>query len=281
MTLLWLVDTWSTGRIPENDFTWFVSSGIRLVTFLGLTALSFLATYRAQPARLTPGSTARPKPSSLRLRVIAAACAALFFGDLSASSFAEQSSSWVASVEIALLALLTLTAVVAVALGRATLRLWREAGGDMPVWSEPTEAAVNLRISSIGAQTVWLGVFLMAWLLAHDLPALVSLVTRRDSVSLTLMLEGVAIALVGIAHYTNRELVQCGPPHDERTRRLDVLMAVIGTALSAEVGIRIVLAYDDLPPIGFWLGVTVCLLGLIASAGRLLRSSSAHKRPAD
>ncbi|MBW2277068.1 MAG: hypothetical protein JRF63_06215 [Deltaproteobacteria bacterium] len=281
MTLLWVVELGTTTKIPKDDVTWFVSAGIRLVTFVGLVLLSFLATYRAQPMQLTPDATARPTPSSLRLRVLAGACGALFFGDLAASSFAGQAGSWVAAIETALLALLALAAVVAVATGRATLRLWREAGGDMPIWNEPTEAATNRVISSVGSQTVWLGVFLAAWLLSNDLPPIIPLATRAHGVSVTLILEGVAIVLICIAHYVKRELVLYRIPYDQRSRVLDVAMGVLGTGMSSEVGIRTALVYDDLPALGFWLGVVFCLLGLIAGGSRFFRSVHSQERRPD
>lgn len=281
LMLLWLVDAWTTAEVSDDDFTWFVSVGIRLVTFLGMVLLRFLATYRAQPVHIDAGSRARPTPASLRLSVIAAACAALFFGDLAASNFAEQGSSWIAWVQTSLLGLLTLSAVISVATGRAALRLWREAGGEMPVWDEPIEAEVNRRIPSVAAQTVWLGVFLVAWLLSHDLPPIIPLATPADSVTVTLLLEGVNITTVGIAHYIKRELTLCDIPYERRSRMLDMLMAVLGTMMSTEVGIRAILAFDDLPAVGFWLGAAVCLLGLTAGTVRFLRAVQSSDRPAD
>jgi hypothetical protein len=281
MTLLWIIDTWSAAEIPEDDVTWFVSVGIRLVTFIGMTLLSFLATYRAQPVRVTPSATARPTASSLRLRIVAAACGALFFGDLAASSFAERDGSWVTTTQTVALGLFVLAAVIAVATGRATLRLWREAGGEMPLWREPTEAVVNRLIPSVSSQTVWLGVFLVAWLLANDLSPIFPLSVQADAVTVTLMLEGVTLTLIGVAHYVNRELVLRQQPYDRRARWLDVAMAVLGTGMSTEVGIRAIAAYDQVPVIGFWLGAAICLLGLIAGAARFLRAVQAPERRSD
>lgn len=281
MTLLWIVELGTSGTIPDDDVTWFVSAGIRLVSFLGLVLLSFLATYRAQPARITPEAMARPRPSTVRLSILAAACSALFFGDLAASSFAGQAGSWVTVLETSLLMLLTLAAVVAVAIGRATRRLWREAGGDMPVWREPTEAAINRVLPSVAAQTVWLGVFLVAWLLSHDLPPIIPLVDRTASVSVTLLLEGATITLVGVAHYVKRELALCQSSYDQRWKGLDMAMAVLGTGMSTEVGIRAVLAFDELPAVGFWLALATCLLGLIAGIVRFLRAAHSNERGSD
>lgn len=283
LMLLWLVDVWATGEAPTDDVTWYVSSGIRLVSFLALTLLAFLATYKAQPARSGGDELAHPSPSSLRLRVVAAACAALFFGDQAASSFAAQEGSWIAVVGTVLLGLLTLSAVISVATGRAALRLWSEAGpgAQMPVWREPTEAEVNRRLPSVGAQTVWLGVFLVAWLLAHDLPPIVPLASLGDGVTMTLILEGLNLTTMAVAHYAKRELTLCGLPYERRARVLDIVMAVLGTMMSTEVGIRVVLAFDDLPTVGFWLGSGICLLGLVAGTLRLLKSVQSPEAPAD
>jgi hypothetical protein len=171
--------------------------------------------------------------------------------------------------------------VVAVATGRAILRLWREAGGDMPVWREPTEAAVNRLLPSVAAQTVWLGVFLVAWLLSHDLPPIIPLADQDSSVGVTLLLEGVTITLVGVAHYVKRELARCEFPYDQRFRGLDMAMAVLGTGMSTEVGIRCGLAFDELPALGFWLGLATCLLGLVAGIVRFLRAANPPERGSD
>jgi len=281
LTLMWLVETGTSGDIPDDDATWYVSAGIRLLGFAGLAVLSFLATYRAQPAHPASGAMARPTPPSLRLRVLAAVCAALFFGDLAASAFAGQDGSWVAALETAVLGVLTLAAVVAVATGRVTLRLWSEAGGDMPVWSEPTEAEVNQHIPSVDAQTVWLGVLMVSWLLSHDLPPIIPLADPDHGATVTLMIQGLTLTLVAIAHYAKRELALCGEPYDSRARGLDLATAVLGTGISTEVAIRSVVSFDELPAVGFWISFAICLLGLVAGVKRFLKAVQSPVRRSD
>jgi hypothetical protein len=285
LMLLWLVDTISAVDLADVDGTWLASAGIRLATFLAMTILAFLASYRSQPGRIDSGERARPTPANLRLRVIAAVAAALFFGDQTASSFAAHApgDSWVAIVGTALLALLTLAAVISVATGRAALRLWRDAGQgvELPLWREPTEAEIHRSVPSVGAQTVWLLVFLAAWLLANDLPPIVPLASGDASVTMTLLLEGANIATIAIAHYYKREIALCDLPYASRSRALDIVMAILGTGMSAEVGIRAVLVFGELPALGFWLAAAVCILGLAAGTLRFLRSVQAPGPSAD
>lgn len=271
--LLWLLDTWATWDLTDDrDATWFASGAIRIAAFATLAVLSFLATYRSQPRQPRDAVGARPGPAVLRLRVVAGVAAALFFGDLAASAFADADGGWIPRAEAAVLALPTLGAIVSVSTGRALLRLWRDGGDGVPAWREPTELEVARALPSVGAHTLWLGTFLVGWLLGDALPSLIPLATAADGATFSLLIEGVIIGGIGALHAAKRELVLAGRLPNGRQRTLDGGMTILGLALSAELGGRLLMARSELGAFSFWVGALVCACGVIAGLHRFLRA---------
>ena len=269
LLLIWLAESFFGESSEARDATWFISGAIRIGAFFAMSALSFLATYRTQP-REPRRELARPGPASLRLRVVAAVCAALFFGDFAASAMANWGGGAPELIQLVLLALLALAAAVSVALGRATLRLWKAGGeGVMPVWREPSELQVNRQIPSFGPQTLWLGVFLVAWLLGDAIPPLVPTESAAAGASISLTLEAVLVAAVLLLHHYARELALARRWVAWRRRLVRGAMSVFGFLLSGQLGGRVLMGREQMDTFDFWLGILVAGLGAAAALLRL------------
>jgi hypothetical protein len=280
--LLWLLDTWATWDTAEQrDATWFVSGAIRCLAFAALALLAFIATFRSQPRGEAARPGAQPTSSVIRLRVIAGVAAALFFGDLAASAYADVDGGWITRVQAALLAAATLAAVVSVATGRAVIRLWKDTGGDRPVWREPTELETARVLPSIGAHTIWLGTFLVGWLLGEELPSLVPLATAATGATFSLTIESVMISGIGALYAAKRELLYAGRLRLGRHPLLDRALTLLGLALSAELGGRLLMARPELEAFSFWFGAAICAGGVLVALYRMLGRMASSKPTAD
>lgn len=275
LLVLWLAGVF-TDDVPREDrgITWWVSGALRLATFIGFAVLSFVATLKSQPED-PAGGEARSGPAQVKLRVVAAVCATLFFGDLAASAFADETLGWVSVFQAILLAICSLGAVSAVAAGRALLRLWADMGGgpQIPVWSEPTEMQANREVPSVGVHVFWLGAFCSAWVLGDELPALIGRGTEGHAAEAQSTVEGIFIALVGAVQMARREAFMLGLWTPRRRRNLDVIAAMLGVAMCAEIGSRLIVGMESIQPLGFWITAVLCFLGALAGGTVLARAA--------
>ncbi len=272
LLLVWIANAWIEGLPEELDATWFFSGAVRVATFTGMMLLSFLATQGAQPPNPLKEKNATPQPRHMRMRAVSAVCAALFFGDFTASSFAESGSGWLGVMHTVLLSLLALAAVVSLATVRSTLRLWKEVSrkGEEPVWREPTELQVNRYVPMVGSHTVWFGVFLTAWIIGDEIPPLVQMGSAASGVSFTLTLEALLLVCVGVMRAMAREMVLARRYYPWRRRLLRGAEAVFGFLLCGELGGRVMMARHEADAAIFWAGLIVAGLGASVAFWRLV-----------
>jgi len=271
--VLWLVGLFTGGSdAGERDLSWWASGAVRLVSFAVFAVLSFLATLGAQPDD-PKTEEASPGRRQVRLRVVSAVFALLFFGDLAASSFADTSLGWVATARVVPLGLCALFAVAAFAVGRTILRLWEDAGeGFTPAWKEPSEMAANREVSSVGVHVLYLAAFLAAWVLGDELPTLLGGAGGEGHAGEAFVtLEGVALAVVGGLQLWKRELFMQGRLDPTRRRNVDVVMSMIGVALCAELGARLIVGIETIQPLGFWITAVLCFLGVLGGGAVMAR----------